>query len=160
VLPDDLVGPFAAARHLADRQSSALTQTMMTDFILGGHFARHLKRMRALYAERQAFIVAEATRRLAGLVEIRPGECGMYLTAWLPPHWSDIDTAAALGKAEVNTLPLSSLTLARRRPPGLVLGYTGHSEAAMTSAIERMARLFEAPTGMASPSELALSTDQ
>ena len=160
VLPEDLIEPFAAARHLADRQSSALTQTMMTDFILGGHFARHLKRMRALYAERQEFLVAQASGRLAGLVEIRPGECGMYLTAWLPPHWSDIDTAAVLAKAGVNTLPLSSLTLARHRPPGLVLGYTGHSEAAMVRAIECMARLFETPTGMTHRSELALSRDQ
>jgi DNA-binding transcriptional MocR family regulator len=114
----------------------------------------------ALYAERQAFIVAQATCRLAGLVEIRPQECGMYLTAWLPPYWSDIDTAAALATADVNTLPLSSLTLARRRPPGLVLGYTGHSEAAMASAIERMARRLETPTGLVNRSELALSGDQ
>ena len=160
VLPPDLVEPFAAARHLADRQSPALAQTMMTEFILGGHFARHLKRMRALYAERQAFIVEEATRRLAGLVEIGPLECGMYLTAWLPPHWSDIDAAALLAKAEVNTLPLSSLTLARRRPPGLVLGYSGYGEAAIASAIERMARAFETPTGLVNRPRLALSGDQ
>ncbi len=160
VLPQDLVEPFAAARHLADRQSPALAQTMMTEFILGGHFARHLKRMRALYAERQAFIVEEATRRLAGLVEIRPGECGMYLTAWLPPHWSDIDAAALLAKAEVCTLPLSSLTLARRRPPGLVLGYSGFGEAVIASAIERMAHAFETPTGLGIRPELALSGDQ
>jgi GntR family transcriptional regulator/MocR family aminotransferase len=160
VLPEDLVEPFAAARHLADRQTAALTQAMMTDFILGGHFARHLKRMRALYAERQGFIIAEARRRLAGLVEIRPGECGMYLIAWLPPDWSDSATAAALAGAGINTQALSALTLARRRPPGLVLGYTGHSEAAMAGAIERMARLFETPTGLINRPELALSQDQ
>src|SRR5205085_6903643 len=65
VLPEDLVGPFTAARHLADRQSSSLLQAIMTEFMLGGHFARHLKLMRAIYAERQAFLIAEAERRLA-----------------------------------------------------------------------------------------------
>ena len=34
VLPEDLVGPFAAARHLTDRQSSGLIQAIMTDFML------------------------------------------------------------------------------------------------------------------------------
>src|SRR5438874_1401085 len=52
VLPEDLVRPFTAARHLADRQSSSLLQA------IGGHFARHLKLMRAIYAERQAFLIA------------------------------------------------------------------------------------------------------
>src|SRR5258705_5130479 len=47
VLPEDLVRPFAAARHLADRHSSGLLQAMLTEFMLDGHFARHLKRMRA-----------------------------------------------------------------------------------------------------------------
>jgi GntR family transcriptional regulator/MocR family aminotransferase len=56
VLPEDLVAPFAGARHLADRQSSALIQAIMTEFMLDGHFARHLKRMRARYAERQRFL--------------------------------------------------------------------------------------------------------
>ena len=81
VLPEDLVAPFVAARHLADRQSSALLQAIMTDFMEGGHFARHLKRMRAHYAERQQFLTDAVARRLGGLLDIRPVESGMYLTA-------------------------------------------------------------------------------
>ena len=155
VLPEDLVAPFTAARHLADRQSSALLQTMMTEFILDGHFARHLKRMRALYAEREAFLIDRLKHRLGGLVEIRPRESGMYLIAWLPPGWSDQAAAAALDAAGVAAVPLSALTLATPRPPGLVLGYTGHSEAAMARAIETMVAVFER-TGMSQEGKLAL----
>jgi GntR family transcriptional regulator/MocR family aminotransferase len=143
VLPEDLVAPFTAARHLADRQSSALLQTMMTEFILGGHFARHLKRMRALYAEREAFLAEQLQRRLGGLIETRTQESGMYLIAWLPRGWSDRAAAAALAAADVAAVPLSAMTLATVRPPGLVLGYTGHSEAAMARAVERMAHVLE-----------------
>src|SRR5262249_8510151 len=64
VLPEDLVEPFAAARHLSDRQSSGLVQATMTEFILGGHFARHLKRMRAHYAERRATLAELLASRL------------------------------------------------------------------------------------------------
>src|ERR1700733_7093215 len=66
VLPEDLIDPFAAARHLTDRQSSGLVQAIMTDFILEGHFARHLKRMRAHYAGRQAFLRDLIAHRLGG----------------------------------------------------------------------------------------------
>jgi GntR family transcriptional regulator/MocR family aminotransferase len=156
VLPEDLVAPFAAARHLADRQSSALLQAIMTDFMLDGHFARHLKRMRALYAEREHFLTDAVSRRLAGLVDIRPVESGMYLTAWLPPGRSDRSAAAALGDAGITAVPLSSLTLETARQPGLVLGYTGHDEAAMARAVERMAAVLEARTGMRERAELEL----
>src|SRR6202043_806032 len=70
VLPEDLVAPFAGARHLADRQSSGLIQAIMTEFMLDGHFARHLKRMRALYAERQHFLIDLMTRRLGDIIDI------------------------------------------------------------------------------------------
>jgi GntR family transcriptional regulator/MocR family aminotransferase len=156
VLPPDLVAPFTAARHLADRQSSAMLQAIMTDFMLDGHFARHLKRMRARYAERQQFLTAQLERRLGGLVQIRPAESGMYLIAWLPPGWSDRAVSAALDEAGVITVPLSSLTVETARDPGLVLGYTGHEEIAMARAIERMAQVLEARTGTSDRSKLEL----
>jgi GntR family transcriptional regulator / MocR family aminotransferase len=160
VLPEDLVTPFAAARHLADRQSSGLIQAIMTEFMLDGHFARHLKRMRASYGERQHFLIDQLTRRLAGLVEIDPVESGMYLTAWLPWDWSDRATAAALAAAGVSSVPLSSATLETPRRPGLVLGYTGHSEAAITRAVETMATVLAKPTGLVDLSKADLRSDR
>ncbi len=160
VLPEDLVKPFVAARHLTDRQSSGLTQAIMTEFILDGHFARHLKRMRAHYAERQAFLIEQLTRRAGGLLEIRPVESGMYLTAWLPSGWDDRAVAAALADVGVAASPLSALTLARARPPGLVLGYAGHSEPAMARAAERMATALELQTGLMLLTEAELQADR
>ncbi|HEU0216000.1 MAG TPA: PLP-dependent aminotransferase family protein [Stellaceae bacterium] len=149
VLPEDLVASFAGARHLADRQSSGLIQAIMTEFMLDGHFARHLKRMRARYAERQRFLVDRLSRGLGDLVDIPPVESGMYLTVWLPWEWSDQAVAAALMAAGVSTVPLSSLTLETPRRPGLVLGYSGHHETAISRAVETMARVLSSPTGLA-----------
>ena len=160
VLPEDLVAPYAAARHLADRQSSGLLQLMMTDFMESGHFARHLKRMRARYAERQHFLTDLLARRVGNLLEIRPVESGMYLTAWLPDGWSDTAAATALATAGVRTVPLSSLTLETERRPGLVLGYTGHSEVAMERAAARMADVFGDSTGLRKLVKLDLLSDQ
>ena len=160
VLPEDLVAPFTTARYLSDRQGSAVLQAIMTEFILDGHFARHLKRMRMLYAARHEFLADRIARRLGRLVGTRPGECGMYLIGWLPTGWSDRAIASALASVGVVALPLSSLTLATPRPPGLVLGYTGHSEAAMARAVDRMAQVLDRQSGMAKQSELELQADQ
>ena len=116
VLPDDLVQSFAAARYLTDRHSSGLLQGMMTEFILDGHFARHLKRMRAHYQERQEFLIDLLARHLRSVLEIPAVESGMYLTASLPPSWSDRAAATALAEADVVTVPLSALTVATPRP--------------------------------------------
>ena len=160
VLPPDLVAPFAAARHLTDRQSSGLIQAIMTEFLLEGHFARHLKRMRAHYADRQQFLIAEVSRRLGGLLEIRPAESGMYLTAWLPRGWNDRAVAASLAEVGVVTLPLSALTLGTARPPGLVLGYAGLGETAISRGVERMAGVLEAKTGLTLLTEAELYSVQ
>jgi GntR family transcriptional regulator / MocR family aminotransferase len=160
VLPDDLVEPFAASRYLSDRHSSGLLQAIMTGFIGDGHFARHLKRMRLHYRERRAFLTDLLARRLRGVLEIPAVESGMYLTASLPEGWSDRATAAALADAGVVTLPLSALTIAARRPPGLILGFAGHGEAALARAVERMAAVFDNRTGMIKSAELELSEDQ
>ena len=49
----------------------------------------------------------------------------------------------ALAAADIGTLPLSALTLVTPRPPALVLGYAGHSEAAIGRAVERMAAVLD-----------------
>jgi GntR family transcriptional regulator/MocR family aminotransferase len=160
VLPEDLVAPFAGARHLADRQSSGLLQAIMTEFMLDGHFARHLKRMRTLYGRRQHFLIDRLARRLGDIVEISPVESGMYLTAWLPWEWSDQAAAEALAAAGVATVPLSSLTLETPRRPGLVLGYTGHSEAAIARAVDTMANVLSRSSGLVNLAKADLRSDR
>jgi GntR family transcriptional regulator / MocR family aminotransferase len=160
VLPEDLVVPFAGARHLADRQSSGLIQAIMTEFMLDGHFARHLKRMRAHYAERQQFLIDQLALRLYGIVEVRPVASGMYLTAWLPWGWSDREASETLAAAGVATVPLSSLTLEAARRPGLVLGYSGHSEAAIARAVDTMAGVLSRPIGLMNMQKPDLRSDR
>ncbi|MHB8574872.1 MAG: MocR-like pyridoxine biosynthesis transcription factor PdxR [Dehalococcoidia bacterium] len=45
VLPADLVAPFVIARDLSGRLSPLLEQAIRADFITGGHFMRHIRRL-------------------------------------------------------------------------------------------------------------------
>lgn len=60
VAPPELAAAFAAARTIVDRHAPTVEQAALADFIIEGHFARHIRRMRALYAERQALLVEAA----------------------------------------------------------------------------------------------------
>jgi GntR family transcriptional regulator/MocR family aminotransferase len=52
VVPPDLVDAFVAARELTDRHPPTVEQAVLVEFIAGGHFVRHLRRMRSCYAAR------------------------------------------------------------------------------------------------------------
>jgi hypothetical protein len=61
-----------------------------------------------------------------------------------------------LAAAGITALPVSALTLASARPPGLVLGYTGHGEVAMARAVERMTTVLERQSGLTNLPKLEL----
>src|SRR5207249_824907 len=57
VIPPDLVTRFRRIREAMDNSPAPLYQSVLHDFIAGGHFVRHLRRMRAIYAERRRVLV-------------------------------------------------------------------------------------------------------
>jgi GntR family transcriptional regulator/MocR family aminotransferase len=96
-----------------------MDQAALRDFINEGHLTRHIRRIRVLYADRQAALVKAAARELAGLLEVGPADAGMHLVGWLPEgvdDWAASQRACALG---VETQPLSWHCL---NPAGLPRG--------------------------------------
>src|SRR5204863_3642283 len=72
IVPPDLSAAFARARAAADRFACTLTQAVVADFIAEGHFARHIRRMRTLYAARQEALVRAVRRELGGVIDVEP----------------------------------------------------------------------------------------
>jgi GntR family transcriptional regulator/MocR family aminotransferase len=140
VVPVDLLPSFLAARRLADMAPSILTQAAMADFMAEGLFTAHLRRMRALYAERRQVLLAAAARHLSGLVKVRSAEAGTHAIAWLPDGWDDrlIATAAradGLGPAALGQYRLHP------GPAGLILGYGNMPSETIDPAIQALARV-------------------
>lgn len=80
VIPKDLLGVFRAARETTDMFSSTLFQAALTDFIREGHFARHIRRMRMLYAARCETLTSAIRSNAGGHLEIISEGAGMHLT--------------------------------------------------------------------------------
>jgi GntR family transcriptional regulator/MocR family aminotransferase len=143
VVPPDLVEPFTRARMLTDRHSPSMDQAVLAEFLAQGHFARHIRRMRVLYAERQAALVEAAQRELGGLLEVQPAEAGMHLLGWLP---AGVDDRVASGRAlahDVEAPPLSSYSDEPLERGGLVLGYAGVDAGALAAGARRLAKALE-----------------
>lgn len=140
VVPPDLIDPFVTALALTNRSIPTIDQAVLTDFIAEGHFARHIRRMRMLYAERQSVLVELVKQKLAGLVEISPAEAGLHLIGWLT-NGDDRLISKQLASHGVYAAPISvysSLPLSRR---GLILGYAGINKQQIQEGVERMVRI-------------------
>jgi GntR family transcriptional regulator/MocR family aminotransferase len=139
VVPADLVDAFVAARMLVNRHSPSLEQAALTDFIVEGHFMRHIRRMRGLYAERQAALVDAAARELAGLIEVAPREAGLHLVGWLPAGADDRAASRAAAAHGVEAPPLTPFSVRPAPRPGLLLGYAAVNEAEIRVGAQRLA---------------------
>jgi GntR family transcriptional regulator/MocR family aminotransferase len=140
VVPKDLTGAFIAARALIDRHSPSLDQAILADFINEGHFARHIRRMRALYEERQNILVAAAQRELKGLVEVAPAEAGMHLVGWLPKKVNDREASEKAARYGVEVSPLSAYSTNPLSRGGLVLGYTAVNSRQIKDGVKRLSK--------------------
>jgi GntR family transcriptional regulator / MocR family aminotransferase len=136
VVPPDLVDRFAAAQSITHRHAPLLDQAALADFIAGGHFGRHLRRMRQVYAERLAALLASAGRRLPGLLEISSVEAGLQTVGWLQGGIDEEDAAQAAARRGVEVTPLGRYGRRRQPRAGLQLGFA----AVDTGEIERGVR--------------------
>lgn len=138
VVPRPLLGAFLAAKAFADVQSPPLEQAVLADFIAQGHFARHVRRMRVLYAQRQALLLERARQDLAGLLELGPAPAGMHLLGWLAPGQDDAALCRRAADAGVQAVPLSALRIEATGRGALLLGYAGVPEEQIRDGVRRL----------------------
>jgi GntR family transcriptional regulator / MocR family aminotransferase len=138
VVPDHLVEAFIKGRVMTDMHSATIPQAALADFIEQGHFARHLRRMRKLYAERQAYLVAAAKAELSRMLEIESSDAGMHLIGWLPHGVDDQAAARAAWRHKVIARPLSEYGLKPVERGALVLGYTAFNERKIRAGVRQL----------------------
>jgi GntR family transcriptional regulator/MocR family aminotransferase len=139
VSPPGLVDAFQAAFSLGGRYASADAQLVVTDFITEGHFERHLRRMRALYATRQAALLTYAQDQLSEWLDVSPSAAGLHLIGWIRDRNSSaakiIERAATVG---VELRALSHYTQRIPKRDAILLGYAAFAPAAMQTAARRL----------------------
>jgi GntR family transcriptional regulator/MocR family aminotransferase len=120
IVPPPLVKAFVAMRRAINYSVPYLEQAALADFIREGHFTRHIRRMRTLYAERRAELVSAASDLP---LDIYAPATGMYLVGWLPEGVDDRAAARRAREQQVLVLPISMFAIEAAVRGGLVLGY-------------------------------------
>jgi GntR family transcriptional regulator/MocR family aminotransferase len=136
VVPPGLVDAFVSARELVDRQPPGVDQAVLARFMSEGHFARHLRRMRVLYATRRTALLEAAERHLKGLLKVRPAEAGMHLVGELPEGFDDREASRLAAEAGIEAPAISVYGGAGS---GLMLGYAAVGEEEIEASVRRLA---------------------
>jgi len=143
VIPVDLLHRFEAIQSLTCRHAPLLQQFVLSDFITEGHFGRHLRRMREVYAERLSVLLEEARLRLSGLLEISNVEAGLQTAGWLSGGITAESAGAAAAKRNVEVTPLDRYSQGRVVPEGLQLGFASFDAKEIRRGIRELAIALE-----------------
>jgi GntR family transcriptional regulator / MocR family aminotransferase len=138
VIPQDLVDRFAAVRYAMDIGPPHFFQAVLTDFMNEGHFARHIRRMRQLYALRRSALVDGLRREFSSALEIHGSEAGMHLAVILPKGFRDQEVAVRAAREKLWLWPLSPAYLGETRRQGFILGFGNTAAEEMPKAVRQL----------------------
>src|SRR5260370_35571080 len=113
----------------------------MSDFIREGHFARHVGRMRPIYAERRCVLIAELERQLGDNLTIMGDQAGMHMAIFLPPGRDDRKIAATAARQSLWLSALSSSYAERGPRHGFVLGFGNAKAREIPKAVRHLKKL-------------------
>jgi GntR family transcriptional regulator/MocR family aminotransferase len=151
VVPPKLVGPFLAAKALADTGTGGLEQRALARFIRDGHFDRHLRRARARNGQRRAALVAALAEHVGDEVEVLGANAGLHVMLRLRdvPLGREPELIADAERAGVRVYsPARFYHAPRSRPEAeLILGYASLSLAQIRRGIARLAGVLKGATG-------------
>ena len=118
-------------------------QAVLCDFIVEGHFGRHLRRMRELYGARQAALRDSVTRHLKGAVELPDIQAGLNSPAYLVNGMKSNAAAVRAAACGVEVLSIDNFVLRRRDIQGVLVGFAAFTDAEIRKAVTALAQAFE-----------------
>src|SRR4029079_1602021 len=124
VVPEAQVERFEEVTESLSTGCPGLTQTIVAAFIAEGHFARHIQRMRKLYAERREATAAGLESVLGKYVRIDSQPGGMHLILRLRGNRSDRRLVASMREQGLYAEALTNWTTRNNGAPGLLLNFT------------------------------------
>jgi GntR family transcriptional regulator/MocR family aminotransferase len=134
VVPPALWDAFVAAREALDLFSPTLYQLVLADFLGEGHFARHIRRMRAVYLRRRLALLDGLARHCGGVLAVHNADAGLHVATLLPDGVDDVEVVRRMAARGLAATALSTCYAGGTRRAGLLLGFGGSGEGAIEAA--------------------------
>lgn len=141
VVPTHLIDPLCATRSILDRFGPLIAQAVLCDFITEGHFGRHLRRMRQVYAEHLEVLMTAACNEWGDRLTLQPTDTGLQTVAWLAKDRNDLEFSYAARGRGVEVGALSAFALKWKKRNGLQIGFGSVGPAELRRGVHAIAKL-------------------
>jgi GntR family transcriptional regulator/MocR family aminotransferase len=137
IAPPHLAEAFRAARASTSLGASIHVQATAASFIADGHFARHIRRMNAVYDRRRAILLRVLRPLARASFDVGPADMGLHVALVAKTHFDDAAHSSAIEGQRL--VALSRLCIARQDCRGFVLGFTNGSDGGIENAARALA---------------------
>lgn len=126
---------LVTAKKISDFYSSVHAQDTLALFINGGHLAKHVRKMRKIYAERRQVLYDTIRSACGDLLRpiLVPG--GLHLTAFAKSVEVEAAIVDAAARLQIQLQPLSRLYVGRSARPGIVFGFGAIDKQAIAESV-------------------------
>lgn len=142
VAPPHLIENLLLLRTLSTRQPPINDQRVMAEFIAGGYFQPHIRRMRRVSLARRDALLAAWREHLAFVGDITEVASGLHVTIKLSSLETEQELLAKATASGVEITPLSALWIAgapeSENHYGLILGFAGIGEPDIYAAVLKL----------------------
>ena len=148
VLPEALMDQLRSRLGFYGCTVPSFEQYTLARFLAGGHFEKHINRMRRFYQKRRNLVIDALSRcAAADKLTILEQDAGLHFLLQVDTPWSDARLTDWLMALGIRIQPLSSFYHAS--DPGdlhcLVVNYSGLEEQQLRAALERLERAMKKP---------------
>jgi GntR family transcriptional regulator/MocR family aminotransferase len=140
MVPPELARRFGDLAACLAPAPAAPVQRAVSEFIAEGHYLRHLRRMKRLYAARREALLRSLREVASDSIKVQ-ATAGLTVVVALPGLVSDVAIALRALKFGLAPVPLSPWYLQSAPRQGLLLGVTNLSERRLAADCRRLAEL-------------------
>jgi GntR family transcriptional regulator / MocR family aminotransferase len=142
VVPPWAQQALAAAKQCADMHCAVLEQETLAAFISEGHMARHVRRMRSIYATRLNLLLTCLRRDFSRWLEPISSIAGLHMAAFAKSPLDLVAIAEQARELDVGVYSLRPYYFTGRAKQGLVFGYGAIEESGIVEGLSRLRRLW------------------
>lgn len=144
VLPDvETARNFTYAKTLVDRQNPIMDQIIMADFMIEGHFLRHIRRMRLIYRHSQERLLALLAEHFTDEISVEPDDSGMFLVVWLGRNLKASEIVELAKTNGIILINIADFSIKHALPEGILMGFTGFKPIEMARAVAQFAEIIK-----------------
>jgi GntR family transcriptional regulator / MocR family aminotransferase len=140
VVPPELSRRFGELAACVAPAPAAAMQRAVAELLRQGHYIRHLRRMKRLYAARREILLRYLGEMASDSIRVQ-ATAGLAVVALLPEFASDVDIASRALPFGLAPAPLSSWYMQSPRQQGLLLGVTNLNERRLPADCRRLVEL-------------------